>query len=265
MPYQDIEEEPRTTVRTPGVAERWVRKVLVEDWTLKLIAIAVTVVLWLAVTGQNKPVMQRTMVQLTFQHPDGMEISNEPPANVEVLLKGSATKLDQVGSRLMAIVDVSDQKAGERVIRLSQDRVQMSVPAGVSIESFRPATVTIRLDPVVESAASVDVKFEGKVPEGYEVSGVTAMPDTVKLRGPAEHVRNFQKVTTETVSLDGHRESFTLSNVAIGMPDPKIEVVDGSIQVRIDVVEKKRTDLHWRPPTDATPFVALLNSLTYRQ
>ena len=58
MPYQDIEEEPRTTVRTPGVAERWVRKVLLEDWTLKLIAIAVTVVLWLAVTGQNKPVMQ---------------------------------------------------------------------------------------------------------------------------------------------------------------------------------------------------------------
>lgn len=261
MPYQDIEDEPTTTVRrAPGAGERWLRKILLEDWGLKLLAIAITVVLWFAVTGQNKPVMQRTMVQLNFLRPEGMEISNDPPASIEVVLKGSSAKLDQVGSRLMATVDVTDQKPGERVIRLSQDRVQLSVPAGVSIESFRPATVTVRLEPVVQSSASVDVKFDGKVAEGFEVSGVSANPGSVSLRGPAERLRNLQRVTTETVSLDGRRESFTISNVAISMPDPKIEVLADSVQIRVEIVEKKRSDLHLRFANDAPPLLARASS-----
>ncbi len=51
-----------------------------EDWGLKLLALAITVVLWLAVTGQNKPVTLRVSgVQLNFLRPEGLEISNEPP------------------------------------------------------------------------------------------------------------------------------------------------------------------------------------------
>lgn len=243
MPYQDIEDEPTSIPRAPTAAERWARKILLEDWTLKVLAIAITIALWMAVTGQNKPVMQRMSVQLNFLRPAGMEISNDPPTVVEVVLKGSSAKLDQVGSRLVATVDISDQKQGERVIRLSQDRVQISVPAGVSIDSFRPTSVTVRLEPVAESEAQVEVKTEGQVAEGFEVASVTANPATVRLRGPVDHTNNMKRVSTETVSLEGRRESFTVSNVAIGMTDPKIEVLDPQVEVRIEIVEKKRSDL----------------------
>ena len=223
MPYQDIEDEPTTSVRrAPSAVERWTRKILLEDWTLKLLAIAITIALWMAVTGQNKPVMQRMSVQLSFLSPAGMEISNDPPSTIEVVLKGSAAKLDQVASRLVATVDISDQKAGERVVRLSQDRVQLSVPAGVTIESFRPTAVTVRLEPLAESQAQVEVKTDGQVAEGFEVASITVNPSTVRLRGPADRASNLKKVSTETVSLEGRRESFTLSNVAIGMSDPNV-------------------------------------------
>src|SRR4029450_12387432 len=101
MPFQDIEETEETPIpRTPTLLERWARKLFLEDWGLKLLALVITVVLWLAGTGQNKPGRLRLSgVQLNFLRPNGLEISNEPPNQVEVILNGSPDKLDRIGPR----------------------------------------------------------------------------------------------------------------------------------------------------------------------
>src|SRR2546426_2356866 len=130
MPFQDIEESATAPIpRSPTRLQVWLRKLFLEDWGLKLLALAITVFLWLAVTGQNKPVTLRVSgVQLNFLRPEGLEISNELPGTVEVILTGRKDKLNQLGLRdLVATVDLSDQKAGERVLRLSLDRVKMDL------------------------------------------------------------------------------------------------------------------------------------------
>jgi len=55
MPFQDKEEDTEVTAapRVPTVPERWLRKMFLEDWGLKLLALAITIVLWLGITGQN--------------------------------------------------------------------------------------------------------------------------------------------------------------------------------------------------------------------
>src|SRR5580765_4675205 len=139
MPFQDIEDTEATPIRRPPTRlEHWVRKLVFEEWGLKLLALAITIFLWLAVTGQNKPVTMRVSdVQLNFLKPDGLEISNEPPAHVEAFLRGSKEKLDLIGPRdLVATVDLTDQKAGERIVRLSLDRVKMDLLDDVQILRF---------------------------------------------------------------------------------------------------------------------------------
>src|SRR5882762_5088895 len=222
MPFQDIEETEATPIpRPPTSLERWARKLFFEDWGLKLLALAITFVLWLAVTGQNKPVTLRVSgVQLNFLRPEGLEISNEPPSQVEVVLTGSPDKLDRIGPRdLVATVDLSDQKAGERIVRLSLDRVKMDLQEDVKIQEFHPSTVSVRLEPVIEASLEVEVKFEGKLPEGYEIVSVNVKPAIVRLRGPADRISSLRKAATETVWLDGKKESFDLSNVNINIPD----------------------------------------------
>ena len=130
MPFQDIEDTETAAVpRTPTAPERWLRKLFLQDWSLKLLALAITLALWLGVTGQNKPVTLRVAgVQLNFLQPNGMEISNDPPSTVDVILTGSKDKLDRIGPRdLIANVDLSDQRAGERVIKLTLDRVKVEL------------------------------------------------------------------------------------------------------------------------------------------
>jgi len=266
MPYQDTEDTETTPVaRIPTAPERWLRKLFLEDWGLKLLALAITISLWLGVTGQNKPVTLRVNgVQLNFLQPAGLEISNEPPTAVDVILTGSKDKLDRIGPRdLIANVDLSDQKAGERVIKLTLDRVKVDLQEDVKIQGFHPATVPIRLEPVVEVAMDVEVKFEGKLAEGYEVTGVTLNPAKVRLRGPADRINALRKAVTETVWLDDKKESFSVTHVEINLADPKVDVLDPAVDIHVDVAEKRRGELRLRFATgDDSPYVASFVTLT---
>lgn len=269
MPFQDIDDTEATPIpRSPSSVERWLRKLFLEDWGLKLLALAITVFLWLAVTGQNQPVTLRVSgVQLNFLRPDGLEISNEPPSTVDVVLTGSPDKLDRIGPRdLVATVDLSDQKAGERVVRLSLDRVKMDLQEDVKIQRFHPATIPIRLEPIIDMPLDVEVKFEGKLPDGYEVVSVSVSPAKVRLRGPADRINALHKAMTETVWLDGKKESFNLSQVEINLPDPKIDILDPAVDIHVEVAEKKRADVHLRFATgDGPPYLARIFAPAHRQ
>lgn len=261
MPFQDTEdlEDVTHVPRAPSAAERWLRKLFLEDWGLKLLALVIAVALWIGVTGQNKPVRLRLNgVQLNYLRPAGLELSNDPPTTLDVTLLGSKDKLDRIGPRdLIANVDLSDQKPGERVLRLTLDRVKMDLQEDVKIQGFYPAAIPIRLEPIVEIPVDVEVKFEGKLPDGYELGGVGINPAKVRLRGPADRITALSKAKTETVWLDGRKEGFNLSHVEISIPDPKIEVVDPTVEIRVDVSEKKRSDLHLRfIIKDGSPYVA---------
>ena len=140
-------------------------------------------------------------VQLSFVHADDMAISNDPPSKVDITVTGSNDKLKLINPMdLLATVLVGDHATGDRVVRLSRDRVKIELPPGVQIEGFQPAIVSVRLEPIVERQVDADLKFEGKVPEGYEVYAATANPAKVRVRGPASIVNGIKQAPTESIS-----------------------------------------------------------------
>jgi YbbR domain-containing protein len=241
MPFQDVEEVSTTEYSgPPGAFEAWLRKIFIEDWGLKLLALAITLLLWLAVTGVNQPVTIRTSVQLNFIRPDKMEISNDPPRTVDVLLTGRRSKLDSIKQLdLVATVDVSDLHEGERVVRLSSDRVEMELPDGVKIDAFQPSIVPVHLEPIIERQIEVDVKLDGKPEDGYEVYSIRSSPGKIRVRGPAGRVNGLEKAPTETISLEGKKEGFTATNTAIDISDPKIDLLDSVVDVTVEIGERR--------------------------
>lgn len=254
MPFQDPNDLQFQIPRQPGGAERTLRKIFVEDLNLKLTALAITLILWFAVTGQNKPITKRIAgVQLSFVHADDMEISNDPPGRVDVTLTGSNDKLAKINPlELVATVLVGDHKIGDRVVRLSRDRVKMNLPEGVQVEGFQPATISVRLEPIKERQVDVEVKLEGKVPEGYEVYAVSSKPAKVTLRGPAGHVNTIDKAPTESISLDGRKGSFDLAQTAIDIADQKVDVRDAVVDVHVEIGEQSVEKLFSEVPVQST-------------
>jgi YbbR domain-containing protein len=240
MPFQDVDEvAEEQQPRTPSGVEKVLRKIFVEDWSLKLLSLAITLVLWLVVTGQNEPVTTHVSVQLNFVRPQALEISNDPPKTVDVTLTGSRSKLDDLTALdLVATIDLTDQKSGEHLIRFA-DKALLSLPHGVKVDGFLPSSAPIRLESIIERELKVDPKFEGKPAEGYEVYSVIPSQPTITVRGPASHVNMLDNAPTETIWLSGQKESFKASNVAVNVPDPKVDLVDPAVDVQVDIGERR--------------------------
>lgn len=240
MPFQDEDEtitpEPR---RVQHRTEKLLRRIFVEDWSLKLLSLAIAIVLWLLVTGQNQPVTAHVNVQLNFIRPQALEISNDPPRTVDVMLTGSRNKLDDLTSLdLVATVDISDQRSGERVLRLA-DKAKITLPQGINVDGYQPSAIPIRLEEILDRQVPIDPKLEGKPDDGFEVYSVSPNKNTVSVRGPASHVNALQKVATESIWLAGHKESFTAPNVALDVADPKVDLLDPMVNVAIEIGERR--------------------------
>lgn len=241
MPFQDVDEIDETTVPAPAPSrlDKLVRRLFIEDWSLKLLSLAIALVLWLLVTGQNQPVTAHVNVQLNFIRPPSLEISNDPPRTVDVMLTGSRAKLDDLTTLdLVATVDISDQRAGERVLRLA-DKAQISLPQGVKVDGFQPSAIPVRLEPIVERQVPIEPKLEGQPADGYEVYAVRPNKGSVTLRGPETRVLALQKVQTESIYLGGNKETLMATNVAIDVPDPKVDLMDPVVNVEVEIGERR--------------------------
>ncbi len=241
MSYRKINERLSRIPRLPRGPHSWLREIFIEDLGLKLLALAITLGLWYAVAGQRTPATIRLRgVQLTFRVADEMEISNTPREEVEIVLTGSKRALDQINVRdLVASVDVTNFKPGERVVQLTRQSVKIELPDGVRLEGIEPGSVPLRLEPRVERELEVEARIEGNVPEGLELRGWTASPARVKVRGPISHVNALLKAPTETIPLDGHRESFNVAQTAIDISDEKVDVLDTVVSVHLEIGEKR--------------------------
>src|SRR5262245_41110535 len=238
MPFQD-EDEVTTPERraAPSRVEKLLHRIFIEDLRLKLLSLAIAVVLWLLVTGQNQPVTAHVNVQLNFIRPPALEISNDPPRTVDVMLTGSRNKLDDLTALdLVATVDISDQHAGERVLRLA-DKAQISLPQGVKVDGFQPSAIPIRLEQIIERQIPIEPKLEGKPADGYQVYVVRPNKGAVLVRGPESRVNSLQKVLTESIWVTGRRETFTAKDLGIDVPDTKIDLLDPVVSVIVEIAE----------------------------
>ena len=237
MPFRDTSNRSLQSLRSPNATERLLRRVFFRDWNLKLLALAITLGLWFVVTGQRTHTARKFRnVQLHFQLPGNMEISNEARDEINLTLTGAESDLDLISaSDLTATIDVSDRSPGERIVKLTPGRLKLDLPSGVLLEKIEPGSIQLRLEPVIERELEVEPRFEGKVAEGYELQQVSVNPVKVHVRGPASHINALIKAPTETLSLESRHQSFSLPQTSIDIPDQRVTVVQPTVDVFIEI------------------------------
>src|SRR5437867_10119610 len=128
------------------------RKIFFEDWVLKLVALVITIGLWLGVTGLSTPTVKRFTVPLIISVANNAEITNAPIQEVDVVISGDKRKVDQINrSELSATIDLSDIPPGDGVVQLTPENVSVGpLPSGLKLDDVQPSRIAVRLEAVEE-------------------------------------------------------------------------------------------------------------------
>ena len=157
-------------------ALRVLRSVFLEDWALKLTALAITLALWLGVTGLSTPTTERiTGVPLTLRFSNNSEVTNSPIKEVDIFITGDKRRIENINKRELAIsVDLTDVAPGDRVVSLTPENISIDLPPGVKVDEIQPNKMVVKLEQIAESQVEIRPETSGELPEGYEIYGLSA-------------------------------------------------------------------------------------------
>ncbi len=220
---------------------RLFRRVFLEDWGIKLIALAITLALWLGVTGLRAPTTVRLKnVALNPRVSNDMEITNSPVQEVDIVVTGDKRKVDRLSAHDLVIsIDLTDVKTGDRTVQLSPENVNLELPSGVKLDEIQPNKIAIRLEKVEEREVEVKPETEGSLADGFEIYSQTVLPAKVRVRGAESFVKSLDSISTEKISIQDRQESFTVRQVGLNILNPNVTVLDGIVDVVFNIGEKR--------------------------
>lgn len=235
-------------------ARRMFRRVFLEDWLIKLVALAITLALWLGVTGLRTPTTTRLgSVPFNLRVSNEIEIVNTPVQEVDIVITGDKRKIAQVNKNdLVVSLDLTDVQAGDRMVQLTPENVNVELPTGVRLEEIQPSKIAVKLERVEEREIAVKPEIEGSLADGFEIYNQTVSPANVRVRGPESFLKSLDSVSTERINLENRREDFTARQVAINIVNPKATVLDTVVDVTFKIGEKRIEKLFTVPVRSET-------------
>lgn len=243
---------------------RWagekIRALVVENFTLKLIAAVMTSALWLSATRQDAVPFVLRGVPINYQGlREDLVIANaDEVQEVTLRVRGPRDVVERLRPESFVItVSLAGKNPGDRVILLRQD-AQVETPAGIEILEIEPPRLTLSLERQVYRQVDIKPNFRGTLPVDREIAEYQVVPATTMLRGPEAQVYALPSVGTETIWLNVHDRSFT-ERYKVDVKDPRIEIV-GAQEVEVTVtirpiIVRRRLDVFLDAP--GTPLTRL--------
>jgi YbbR domain-containing protein len=117
---------------------------LLRRWHLKLLALAIAFLVWVAVTGEGRGV-QDFRVPVDFALGTGVTLAGAPPSSVTVRLRGPESLLRRTDPHDLSVrVDLRDAPSGDRTVQLSSRNVS-GVPRDVEVSLIDPERLRLAI------------------------------------------------------------------------------------------------------------------------
>ena len=183
-----------------------------ENWTLKLAAVALAILLWLAVEA-NTPRRQRfgdVPVEVEVQDPDYRLARDPEPPTVSVTVVGPQGELLSLAGdppRIVVPVERVTDTVESQVVPLQWVRLPRNLRE-TRVEAIRPDTIRLYYERLVSRSLPVRVALEGRLPEGLTlVRPIATNPVRVEVSGPARALESLDSVPLLPVDLSGLRSN----------------------------------------------------------
>lgn len=202
-----------------------VKDVLSRNTTKKIVALVLSMALWVYVMGAQNPIIEdsyRAKVQLKNNSMKYEVFFDDTEARVTLSAPRSYF-VDYKESDIQAYIDVSSYEEGEYDIP-----IEAVYPRGFELNKITPTTIHARIEPIIELQRDIELKISGSPAPNTTVRNIQ-VPSTVVLIGPKSKIERVDKVHGFIV-ISGESESFTLK-VPINSLDENGRSIEGIREV----------------------------------
>ena len=207
------------------------------NWQYLLLAFAMAVFCWYLTAGREKVDTWMPMrVEMTGA-PEGLYIKNGLVSTVDVLVrgpKGVARKIEE--RQLVYTLDLGKIVPGEN--RIQFDAKNIPLPKVYEVVEIRPSRLD--LDVVARAAKTVPVKVvtRAATKDGYSMSGVRAVPETVRVSGPAAKLDKLTEIRTQPVNVPSPPPPRLDEQVSLDLPE-EVDASPATVRVTMNLAAKE--------------------------
>ena len=135
--------------------------------------------------------------------PPQLELVGQPPAVVDVRVRGSSGTLSRVAAgELAAVLDVRTARTGDRLFHLAAEDVR--APFGVEVVQVTPASVVAHFRRVaLEDRAVSRPGSKASPPPAMPSAASRSNPPRLPSSGPASALNGLTEAITEPISVAG--------------------------------------------------------------
>jgi len=224
-----------------AAAVRGLKKQALELGVAAMVCLAAITGIWFSFArGLEALVTLEVPVEFMNRDP-GLEIFSASASSVRLQLSGSGSLIKSIRPDQVKIkLDLANAVAGENQIPIARESI--ALPPGIQLKQVDPQMLVVTLDQPVQKTLPIQPDWSGKLADNLILEDARLVPDTVKVVGGSQMLKDIHTIYTEKIPLDNITTSGTVS-VSLVLQPSSLKLEE-SAKNRIDVIYKVRR----RPP-----------------
>lgn len=219
---------------------------LTRNWTLKLSAFGIALLLWVAVRAEapTRQTVPNVPVRVTLADPEWALVGNPSPSEVMVRFAGPSRELLRMAvDRPTILIPLSEVGSEDTTVVLRPEWVRLQDPEMV-VEEIQPSSVTLSLEPIQRLDLPPALRLEGSLPRGLALSAEpTVRQRELRVSGPRSRIVELDSIRLQPVDLRAIRET---GPVTVSIDRNRLEglqVQPELVQVEFQVEEAETLEL----------------------
>jgi YbbR domain-containing protein len=178
---------------------------LTRNWTLKLSAFGIALLLWISVRVEapNAQTLDGVPVRVDVADPRWALVDDPSPTGVTVRFRGPSRELLRMTvDRPSIVIPLNQVSSGDTTIALQRQWVRLQDRPGVTVEDIQPGTVTLQLESVMRVELPAALRFEGELDEDWAFTHrPSPVPAELVVSGPESRVLQLDSIPMRPVNL----------------------------------------------------------------
>jgi len=175
------------------------------NWTLKLSAFGIALLLWVAVRAEapNRQELTGVPVRVELADPQWALVGDPTPTTVTVRFGGPSRELIRLAlERPTVVIPLEEVMSGDTVVLLRNAWVRLQDRPGVIAEDIQPSSVRLTLEPVERADLPPAPRWEGDLPDHLAFTALPVIePPLVRISGPRSRLLPIDSIPLRPVDL----------------------------------------------------------------